>query len=55
MRTYEVYLTRTVCGRVEVIGESFAEAEKSALMADDDVVWEDADASRDIKQITVKD
>jgi hypothetical protein len=54
MKNYEVYLHKTVNGRVEVIAESFAEAEKSALMADD-VLWEDDEDHRELDQITRQD
>jgi hypothetical protein len=54
MHSYEVYLFKTVKGRVVVIGESFAEAEKSALMADD-VRWEDDEHDRVLEQITRED
>jgi hypothetical protein len=57
MDTFEVYLTKAVLtkGTVYVTAASFAEAEKQALLADEEKFsWADADAETELEihQIT---
>ena len=53
MQTYDVLVTKTIRGSLQVSASSFAEAEKEAYIATDaQVGWDDGEPERDVLQIT---